>query len=167
MAQPANAGRTPKPTNLKLLSGRGPGRDSSGRAVAPPPPFVRVPPEAPDFLGEHAQAEWERVVPELQRLQLLKSIDRAALTAYCEMWDLFVRATKQVHDEGLTVTNCSTRKDGSTSEWITKNPALSTQRDAQQAIRQWAAEFGLTPSAEGRLAVGGAPDGEGVNPFAG
>lgn len=167
MASPANAGPTPKPPSLKLLGGRSPGRDSGGRKVDPPPAFVRLPPEAPDLLGEHARAEWDRVVPELQRLGLIKSIDRAALASYCEMWDLFVRATEDVHESGLTVENHSVRKDGSESVWFTKNPSIAVQRDAQAALRAWCAEFGLTPAAEGRLSVGGAPDGDDRNPFGG
>lgn len=160
----ANAGRTPRAPALKLLNGRSAGRDSGGRKVAEPPPFVRLPPEAPEHLGEHARAEWERVVPELQRLGLLKIVDRAALTAYCEMWDLFVRSTAEVHESGLVVENRSVKKDGTESVWFTTNPAVAIQNNAQSALRAWCAEFGLTPAAESKVSAPSQADGEG-NPF--
>src|SRR5699024_2659886 len=84
----------PKPANLKLIEGRGQGRDSGGRKVKPPPPFKRLPPEAPEWLPAEARAEWERVVPELARLELAKPVDRASLTAYVLTWQRIVDAQK-------------------------------------------------------------------------
>jgi P27 family predicted phage terminase small subunit len=163
----ANAGRKSKPAALKLVEGRGNGKDSGGREVKKPPAFKRIPPDAPPWLGELAREEWDRVIPELARLELLKQIDAAALASYCEMVELFVVATKDVHENGLTVENHSIRKDGSESTWYTANPAVGVQRNAQAAIRAWCAEFGLTPAAEMRIATSGGGDGEeDTNPFA-
>lgn len=163
---PANAGRTGEPANLRLLKGRGNGTDSGGRKVNAPPSFRRIPPDPPRWMGEIAAAEWARVVPELARLQLVKQIDQAALASYCEMVELFVTATAEVHEKGLTVENHSTRKDGTESVWVTANPAVAVQRNAQAAIRAWCAEFGLTPAAEMKLAKPEADDGD-DNPFGG
>lgn len=160
MATTAAAGRKQLPANVKLLHGRHEGVDSGGRKVKAPPAFKRLPPEAPDWLGDIARAEWERVVPELSRLDLVKPIDAAALGAYCEMVQLFVQATAEVHEKGLTVENHSTRKDGSESVWYTANPAVGVQRNAQAAIRSWCAEFGLTPAAEMKLAQEGGDGGQ-------
>lgn len=161
----ANAGRTPKPPSLKLVEGRSPGRDSGGREVKPTPGFVRLPPDAPAWLGEVARAQWDLVVPELSRLQLLKPIDGAALAAYCEMVQTFVQATEDVHERGLVVENRSVKKDGTESTWFTANPAVAVQRNAQAAIRAWCSEFGLTPAAEGKVVGGGGDDEEDDNPF--
>jgi P27 family predicted phage terminase small subunit len=148
------------------MEGRAPGRDSGGREVKPPPAFIRLPPKPPTWMGREAKAEWRRVVPELTRLKLLKPITRGALTAYCEMWQTFVVATGEVHKHGLVVANHSIRKDGSESIWYTANPAVQIQRNAQQALRLWCAEFGLTPAAEGRLQTPeDEPNGEDENPF--
>jgi len=163
----ANAGRPSKPASLKLIEGRGKGRDSGGRPVKKPPAFRRIAPSPPDWLGETAAAEWARVVPELARLDLLKEIDASALGAYCEMVDLFVRATAEVHESGLVVENRAVRKDGSESTWYTANPAVAVQTKAQAAIRAWCAEFGLTPSAEMRLGKDGGDDDGAANPFSG
>lgn len=161
----ANAGRTPRPAALKLVDGRSPGRDSGGRKVAEPVGFLRLPPEPPEWLGVHAREEWDRIVPELQRLRLIKPIDASALAAYCEQVEIFVRATKDVHDQGLTVENKSVKKDGAESVWFTANPAVGVQRNAQAAMRAWCSEFGLTPAAEAKVGGREASDAEEDDPF--
>lgn len=149
----------PRPAGLKLIEGRGGGRDSGGRQVKQPPGFVRLPPEAPEWLPDEARAEWERVVPELQRLRLLKPVDRAALTAYCLTWDRLVRAQKEIDDDGGSVL-------GENSQGRVRHPAVAVIEAASKELRAWAAEFGLSPSAESKLISPEAGDGE-DNPFAG
>lgn len=144
------------PAALKLLTGRSPGRDSGGREVNPGPAFVRVPPEAPEWLTPEARAEWDRVLPGLSRLDLLKPEDRAALAAYCEAWATFRKATEIVEREGLTIE----AKQGKLT-----HPAVGIARAAGREVRAWAAHFGLTPSTEQALARG-ADDGGDDNPFA-
>lgn len=146
-----------KPAELKLLEGRGNGRDSGGRPVKAPAGFARLAPEPPEWLSAEARAEWDRVVPELQRLELLKIPDRAALTAYCETWSRLVTALMEVKVDGLTVT-------GSQGQPV-KNPAVAIAEMAGKELRAWCAEFGFTPSAEGNLNVGGGDDGEEDDPF--
>lgn len=163
-------GPAPLPPSLKLINGRSEGRDSGGRPVAPPPDFRRIPPRAPTWLSREAKAEWKRVVPGLSRLDLTKEEDRAALSAYCETWATFKDAITDVRKRGIVVENRSIRKDGTESVWLTKNPAQAVAERASQQLRMWCAEFGLTPSAEGRIAssfgaVEGEPDDYG-NPFA-
>lgn len=161
----ANNGRTPRPAPLKLLNGRGRGRDSGGRIVEDSPNFPRLPPEPPDGLGEYAAAEWRRVVPELARLKLLKPIDRAGLTCYCELWETFVEATKDVHSRGIVVENTSVKHDGTQKTWYTANPAVQVQKAAQAAIRAWCSEFGLTPAAENKVAGAAKQDADEDDPF--
>ncbi|QHB37231.1 terminase small subunit [Gordonia phage Gudmit] len=145
-------GRIPAPAALRLVNGRSPGKDSGGRTVEAPPPFKRVPPKAPEWLSGEARAEWDRVVPELTRLNLLKESDRATLAVYCETWVTWCEARRDVRDNGFSITNTSTRKDGSESEWVTKNPAVAVMETAANQLRAYATEFGLTPSAESKLA---------------
>jgi P27 family predicted phage terminase small subunit len=151
-------GRIPRPAGLKLIEGRGPGRDSGGRIVAPTPSFERSAPPAPGWLPDEARAEWERVVPELDRLGLLKSIDRAALAAYCMVWHRFVEASAIVAAEGMVLHD---DKQGRAQ----RHPALLTAEAASKELRAWASEFGLTPSAEQRLAGAKGDDGDQGNPF--
>ena len=146
----------PEPPNLKLVKGRSEGRDSGGRKVAPTPAFKRLPPEAPAWLPDEARAEWERVVPELARLDLVRPVDRAALTAYCLAWDRLVTAQQLISDEGVLGTN---------SQGRVRHPAVAVVEAASKDLRSWASEFGLTPSAENKLSVQGAGDDD-EDPFA-
>lgn len=151
----------PRPVTLKLIEGRGNGRDSGGREVKQTPGFTRLPPNAPTWLPREAKAEWQRVVSELARLELLKPVDRAALTAFCLAWDRLVTAQRTIKENGgLTYT------DGFGNP--KKHPAVLIAEAASKELRAWAAEFGLTPSAEQRVGKLGAHDGEeDDNPFVG
>jgi P27 family predicted phage terminase small subunit len=146
----------PRPTTLKVLEGRGHGRDSGGRAIKPSPAFRRLPPEPPAILEGEALAEWNRIVPELQRLGLTKPLDAASLAAYCLCWQRLVEAQKLVNVEGVL---------GQNSQGRVRHPAVAVVEAASKELRGWAAEFGLTPSSEQGLGQREAPNGEGDNPF--
>ncbi|GAA4688024.1 phage terminase small subunit P27 family [Streptomyces youssoufiensis] len=149
----------PRPAGLKLIEGRSPGRDSGGRPVKQAPTFKRLPPEPPGWLPEEARAEWERVVPELARLDLLKPADRSALTAYCLTWDRLVQAQREIEADGSVL--------ATNSQGRVRHPAVAVIEAASKELRAWAGEFGLTPSSEGRVGQQGADDGDEANPFAG
>jgi P27 family predicted phage terminase small subunit len=148
----------PRPDKLKLLTGRGDGKDSGGRPVKKAPAFVRLAPEPPDWLSAEAAAEWQRVVPELQRLELIKPLDRAALTAYCETWSRYVNALMEIKVHGLFAT-------GSQGQPI-KNPAVMIAESCGKELRAWCAEFGFTPSAENNMNLQAGADGDEDDPFA-
>jgi P27 family predicted phage terminase small subunit len=146
-----------KPAGLKIIEGRGNGRDSGGRKIKESPGFKRDAPSPPSWLSKEARDEWDRIVPELVRLNVTKPLDRAALAAYCETWSRFVWAQDAVRIDGLTVI-------GSQGQPV-KNPAVAIAEAASKEIRAWAAEFGLTPSAENNLAGAKGEDGDKSNPF--
>lgn len=148
----------PRPANLKLIEGRGNGRDSGGRLVKEPPAFVRLPPQPPEMLTGEARAEWERVVPELQRLQLTKPVDAAGLTAYCLAWQRMVQAQAHVDEHGLLA---------ETSQGMGVAPWVRVLESASKDLRAWCAEFGLTPAAEAKVGRPEGDSGQGDdNPFA-
>lgn len=134
-------GPKPKPPKLLLLNGRSDGKDSGGRTVPAPPPFKRAAPRPPTWLSREAKAEWRRVAPGLERLDLVKPEDRAALAAYCEIWARYVAAVKQYTAEGLVLANPDTGRQH-------QHPAVAIANAAESQLRHYAAEFGLTPSAE-------------------
>jgi P27 family predicted phage terminase small subunit len=96
-------------------------------------------------MSAEAKAEWKRVVPELERLKLLKMASRSSLAAYCETWATFVLAQCQIAREGLTI---------DAKQGTLPHPAVGIARNASRDLRGWCAEFGLTPSAEGRMPTG-------------
>jgi len=136
-------GAVPKPAALKLLNGRGPGKDSAGRPVNMGPEFVRDAPDPPGTLGFEARAEWERVVPELDRLHMLSKISRASLAAYCEAWQTWVESTEVLHAEGLIIV--------SKTRGPIAHPMVGIQRQAGAELRRWATEYGLTPASEQKV----------------
>lgn len=148
----------PRPPSLRLLNGRAEGRDSGGRLVPPTPGYVRIPPSPPEWLDREAKAEWKRVVPQLQRLELVKQLDRAALAAYCSCWSRLHAAIKLRRDKGMTVV---------TSQGVGVAPWVRIEEAASRELRGWCQEFGFTPSAEGRMTAPAADAGDsGDDPFA-
>lgn len=145
-----------KPAALKILTGRGDGKDSAGRPVNTGPVFVRVPPEPPEDLTGEALDEWNRVVPGLARLELLKPEDRALLVTYCETWAVFMEATDAIRNEGLFI---------DAKQGLLPHPAVGIQRTAGRELRTLAAHFGLSPLTEQALGRG-AGDGDDDDPFA-
>lgn len=149
-----------QPAQLKLLKGRGNGTDTGGRKVKTPPNFKRIAPRPPTWLTREAAAEWRRVVPGLQRLDLLKEEDRATLVAYCETWSTFVRATQELKGKSLTILVGRNLEEK-------PNPLIAIARNAGKELRMFSNLFGLSPSAEmalGKVADDGAEE---DNPFAG
>lgn len=156
-------GPAARPAKLKLIEGRGSGRDSGGRKVPTPPAFKRLPPTPPDWLDGVALAEWNRVLPELTRLELTKELDAGLLAAYCRTWSLFVDACRDVDERGITIVN--TGSNG--FEQHAANPAVAVQLKAIAQLNALAAKFGFTPSDEMKLAKPAeVPSGDEANPFA-
>jgi P27 family predicted phage terminase small subunit len=146
------------PATLKLVEGRGNGRDSGGRPIKATPVFKRLPPDMPGILWGDAKDEWERVVPELARLELVKPNDAAALAAYCLAWQRMCQAQRQIDEKGLTQ---------ETSQGVGVSPWVRVVEAASKELRAWAHEFGFTPAAESALGAGEKADGDDSNPFAG
>lgn len=107
--------------------------------------FVRGAPEMPEIvrMDDEAAAAWNRLVPELERLDLLKPIDGDVLAGYCLCVSRLYAASKDIKDRGLIVLG---RLDVEV-----KNPSVGIAAECTRELRMYAQEFGLTPSAEGRL----------------
>ena len=147
------AGRKNKPTAIKKLEGN-PGKRPLNDSEPQPD---KTPPKCPSWLLKEAKREWHRVVPELERLGLLTIVDRAALAGYCEAYSRWVMAAKELKtgftydepkEEHLTM-------DGHRIIILTrsKKPEVEIVRDALNQVKAFCAEFGLTPSARGRMKV--------------
>lgn len=157
------AGRKPRPAALKLLNGRHEGVDSGGRKVEAPPEFRRLLPLKPMELSPLAAEHWDLIVEELSRLELTKPLDAGALAAACETWSRFAQAQTAINQEGLFVEVEMHRGD---VRWTQSrvHPGVKVVEVAGREYRAWCSEFGLTPSAEGRLAPRKETGGE-DNPF--
>lgn len=148
--------RNPRPATLKLLEGRAPGRDSGGRKVEPTPAFVRYAPEKPDTLSVEAARHWDEIMPELERLELVNPTNIGGLVMMCETWSRHVEALRILGEEGILI-------DG--PQGHVRHPAVQIAEKSSSEYRQWASQFGITPSSETRLGVKDKPQ-PGANPFA-
>lgn len=88
------AGRTPKPTHLKVLEGN-PGKRALNKNE--PKPQAKIP-SCPSHLDKEAKVEWRRISKQLLQLGLLTEIDRAALAAYCQAWSRWVYAENKISE---------------------------------------------------------------------
>jgi phage terminase small subunit len=134
-----NSGPPPKPTRLKLLQGN-PGHRPLNLATEPQPkPLL---PKCPRELGAAAKREWKRVAPELYRLGLLTTVDRACLSGYCSAWGSFIELSAAMRNMAEP-----------------PSPAmLRAIRGMGELMLRFATEFGMTPSSRTRTRV--APPGE-------
>lgn len=116
-----------------------------------------MPPEQPPGLTGEAVEHWDLLVGELSRLDLLKPIDGGALAMACESWSKWRQAESVIQEEGVI---------GENSQGRVVHPAVRVSFDASREYRAWVAEFGLSPSAEGKLGGGNKERESGSNPFA-
>lgn len=137
------AGRKPKPTVLKVLAGN-PGKRPLNEREPNAPSGVPDFPAA--FLQGEAMIEWHRIIPQLQAMGILSTVDRAAIIAYCVIWADFVDATENVRKFGKVVK--------APSGYPIPSPYVSIARQAREDLRKYAGEFGLTPSSRSRVKVG-------------
>lgn len=134
-------GPAPKPTVLKVLEGN-PGKRPLNQNEPKPKPIA---PKCPSWLDKEAKREWKRVAPELERLGLLTVVDGAALAAYCQAYARWKQAEEIIKREGMTVTT--------ESGYVMPHPAVKIAEKAQQLIKAFCAEFGLTPSSRSRMSL--------------
>lgn len=152
------AGRKAQPAALQLLKGRGDGKDSGGREVKHPPKFKRIAPEKPDDLVGPAAEIWDDIVDSLENLDLLKTVDGPALRIACETYGRWAEARQMRIDRGIL---CQTSQGQGVAPWV------RVEESAGKEFRAWCAEFGLTPSAEMKLAKGSDGGDSEDNPFDG
>lgn len=132
-------GPAPQPTALRVLRGN-PGK----RPLNAEEPKPRaLPPKRPTWLTGEARKKWDELVPELERLGLLTIVDGAALAGLCQAWKDYVECTRFIKKHGRTFTT--------ESGYIVPRPEVAIAQKALQAIKAFAAEFGLTPSSRSRL----------------
>ncbi len=141
-------GRPPKPTVIKILAGN-PGKRPLNKAEPKPKP---VAPKCPAWLSKEAKREWKRVAPELERLGLLTVVDGGALAAYCQAYARWREAEEAIKREGLVVQTGT--------GYLMPHPAVKIAEKAQQLIKAFCTEFGLTPSSRSRMSLPEAKDEE-------
>lgn len=145
----ARGGNNRLPTNLKVLKGTArPSRENKAE-----PKMPAGAPECPEHLDEEAKREWFRVVPSLVGASILTRVDHAALAAYCQNVSRWIKAERQIAEEGITFTG--------DNGMIRRHPAVGIAHDAMMAIKAFACEYGLTPVSRARVSPVGTDDKKG------
>ncbi len=134
-------GRPPKPTAIKRLTGN-PGKRALNKNEPQP---ERVIPAMPRGLPKRAKQFWKAHADKLDRLGILTEVDGAAFTVMSIHYAVAWSAMERVFAEGMT------RVDENGAE--RKHPLLQVWRENSAAYLRYAQQFGLTPSARGRLSI--------------
>lgn len=105
---------------------------------------VKAPKKPRELTGE-AAAEWRRIVPELEAVGLLATVDRGLLVRYCIAWQEWIRANHQAQREPLIVTD----RDGTRK----RNPILLVRAQAEREVSELSRMLGLSPISRLRAGV--------------
>lgn len=146
-------GAAPKPTVLRLLDG-----DKANRFNPDEPIPIAVLPEFPAEASNEVREIWDYTIEHLDFMGLAKAADRDSLLCYCEAVVLHRKASAVLAQSPILVKGAM--------GGLIRNPALAIQRDAAYTVRQFAQEFGLTPSARSRVRAD-TEDAADDNPFTG
>ena len=134
-------GRPPKPTAIKKLTGN-PGKRALSKNEPQP---ERVIPAMPRGLLKYARQFWKAHAERLGQLGLLTEADGGAFTMMATHYALARLALDDIQAYGLSRLD----KNGA----VRKNPMLQVWRENSAAYLRYAQQFGLTPSARGRLNI--------------
>ncbi|MGG1638215.1 phage terminase small subunit P27 family [Paenibacillus sp. NRS-1760] len=139
--------RPVKPTSLKVINGT----NRKDRALNEPQPTKPSSmPEPPVYFDEVAKEEWNRLGPELLNLGLFTVADQSAFTAYCLTYSRLINATVSLNEAG-ELFHEHTNKVGATN--YVSRPELAVIQRESLILKAYCTEFGLTPSARGRMEI--------------
>lgn len=103
----------------------------------------------PRGLPKRARQFWKAHADQLDRLGILTEADGAAFTVMAIHYAVAWEAMEQVLEDGLLQVD----ENGAAR----KHPLLQVWRENSAAYLRYAVQFGLTPSARGRLSILEAP----------
>ena len=140
-------GRKPKPASMKNAR-------VSHRRIRPDA-TIEARAQCPEWLSDTAKAEWLRVSPILESLGLLTAADQTAFAGYCACYAEWERAQRFITENGQVLT---LRDDKGNVRSVIPAPEIGIAVRMLDKVRQFSTEFGMTPSARGRIEVDVTPD---------
>lgn len=150
------AGRRPKPTALKELTGNPGGRPLN--KLEPKPPLGI--PEMPKGMGKCGQREFISICAALHEMKILSVVDGKALGEYCKLMEMAEIYYKQVIKKPMyfepILDGLGSPIYDKQGNLVTKpkpNPAANTYALFSKAAKGYLVEFGLTPSSRSRLKI--------------
>ena len=132
--------RGPAPTPSAVKARQGETRPSRINGMEPLPRLA--PPQMPRGMDEAAQRVWRRVLREMRGSDVILGADADVLRCYCEAVSRYAQAAELYSRSSPLVTR---------DRELVKNPLHQLVRDNADAIRLFARELGLSPSARAGL----------------
>ena len=137
------AGRRPKPTALKLVTGN-PGKRAINKKEPKP---KRLIPSCPAYLSSESKVAWGRLSVLLDRMGVLTEADTAALERLCDCYSDILICRQSLITDGWTYKTV----DAQGNTLIKGNPAATQLRAADSQFKAYLIEFGLTPAARSKV----------------
>ncbi len=140
-------GPPPKPTALRLLQGNPSKRPLNSREPTP----KAGTPRCPEWLDEEAKACWKWLLAQLRDMGLVTQADAQAMINYCDTWSRWKRAVVFLQKNGDVYT---VKDEAGKVKYVQQWPQVAVARNLLSALNRYQQEFGLTPAARSRIAVG-------------
>jgi len=146
------AGRPPKPTALKVLTGADQVHRERINQSEPVPPGGD--PVRPTWLLPKARKHWDRFLFSIKSMNVGTPVDAESLGALCNALQEYIDTTKEIAKHGLVVEEKRLDKDGNlVSTSFKANPAVQARADSWRRMNIMMQQFGLTPSSRAKLKV--------------
>lgn len=134
-------GPKPDPKALRVFKGDPGHRKRARHDGEVEPPALAGAPDAPDWIGDArvgrvAAEVWAELAPHLQAVDLLRAIDTGALASYCVWQGVFRVALSELSDQMTLATETT----------VKVNPTLQAMGMAQKWIKEYGAQFGMSPA---------------------
>ena len=104
---------------------------------------------APEWLTPNAKTEFERVVNECEKINILDNLDLGVLAIYCNSYDTYIETSKKLEKEGSI--KYKTTKDRDEMAFI--NPLVNVQEKCVKYILQCSTKLGLATTDRLKLIV--------------
>lgn len=137
------AGRRPKPTVLKLITGN-PGKRAINRDE---PNAGRITSGCPEHLHSSGKEAWNKLSVLLDSMGVLTEADTFTLERLCDCYTDILECRILIEQDGRTYTVIGS--DGNAI--IKHNPAVAQLRAADSQFKSYLVEFGLTPAARSKV----------------
>lgn len=136
-------GRKNQPTHLKLVKG------NPGKRPLPEnePQPKRQRPNKPSTFTSEGSRLWDELSNELFGMGVLTKVDGLALRMLVENFERYLEAKRILNSYG----SMTYEVESDSGILIKLNPAVGIMERANNAIRAWCSEFGLTPAARARV----------------
>lgn len=145
-------GRPRRSPSLKLVPQDLEAGAEASRPLAGSPAGV---PTKAEGLSADASEMWDLVVSQMATTGLLRPLSGPALEVACETYAQWREAVRMRRERGLTSVG---------SQGVGVGPWVRIEQQAGKEFRGWAAEYGITPAGERKLAVETSADDS--NPYA-